>query len=269
MQAKRNREICASSSPQLKPIYKAKNDIVEFMADYDVTPALKLTSQTGYNHDFLASKEDFNRFNSTSRLFFSSADQPNPGGLGTGVRRYTARPGGIMCDPQLGCSDICRRRSQSGTCLADQPGSSAGFQFQGPFNFSVGGNYLHYETMEDYYVFLNLLTLISRYQDAGARITRDQRTGLCLGRPQAQVYPAVSASHCAALNCPYTDPTPLTPDFNGQGHNYFRSINPYVLSSYAGFGEAYYQISRRSEAHRRPALDRRSKTFRRNSKRSS
>ena len=32
--------------------------------------------------------------------------------------------------------------------------------FSGPFNFSIGGNYLHYETDENYYVFINALTLI-------------------------------------------------------------------------------------------------------------
>ena len=31
--------------------------------------------------------------------------------------------------------------------------------FGGPFNFSVGGNYLHYETEENYYVFINTLTM--------------------------------------------------------------------------------------------------------------
>ena len=31
--------------------------------------------------------------------------------------------------------------------------------FSGPLNFSVGGNYLHYETEENYYVFINTLTL--------------------------------------------------------------------------------------------------------------
>jgi outer membrane receptor protein involved in Fe transport len=29
---------------------------------------------------------------------------------------------------------------------------------------------------------------------------------------------------------------------NGNGHNYFRSENPYTLNSYAGFGEAYYSV---------------------------
>ena len=29
---------------------------------------------------------------------------------------------------------------------------------------------------------------------------------------------------------------------NNEGHNYFLSQNPYTLNSYAGFGEAYYNI---------------------------
>ena len=30
---------------------------------------------------------------------------------------------------------------------------------------------------------------------------------------------------------------------NNEGHNYFLSQNPYVLNSYAGFGEAYYNVT--------------------------
>ena len=41
--------------------------------------------------------------------------------------------------------------------------------------------------------------------------------------------------------CAYIDPNPLS-RINGQGHNYFRSENPYRLHSWAGFGEAYYQV---------------------------
>ena len=33
--------------------------------------------------------------------------------------------------------------------------------FSGPLNFSVGGNYLHYETEENYYVFINALTILA------------------------------------------------------------------------------------------------------------
>ncbi len=40
----------------------------------------------------------------------------------------------------------------------------------------------------------------------------------------------------------YIDPNPIG-QLNGLGHNYFRSENPYDLNSYAGFGEAYYQVA--------------------------
>ena len=45
-------------------------------------------------------------------------------------------------------------------------------------------------------------------------------------------------------HCPYVDPQPLNPDenFEGDGHNYFRSKNPYKLESWAAFGEAYWNI---------------------------
>ncbi len=225
----------------IKPLYKAKNDIVELMADYDVAPGLKLTSQTGFNHDFLASTEDFNRFNSNPGLFFSSADQPNPGGFGNGIFGVAFTPGGIMCDPQLGCSDrfVGEDLSQEHAWQLSQEVRLAS-DFKGPFNFSVGANYLHYETLEDYYVFLNVLTLVSRYQDDGFFGPKNAN-GLCSGLPQPQVFTPIGQSR-TLNNCPYTDPTPLTLGFNGQGHNYFRSTNPYVLSSYAGFGEAYYQV---------------------------
>ncbi len=153
----------------IKPLYKAKNDIVEFMVDYDVTPSLKLTSQTGFNQDFLASTEDFNRFNSNPGLFFSSADQANPGGWGNGSFGVPFTPGGLMCDPQLGCSDrfVGEDLSQEHAWQLSQEVRLSS-DFTGPFNFSVGANYLHYETLEDYYVFLNVLTMISRYQDYGS-----------------------------------------------------------------------------------------------------
>ncbi len=227
----------------LKPFYKAKNDIVEFMADYDITSALKLTSETSYNHDFLASSEDFNRFNSTPGLFFTSYDEPNPGagplgGYNAGVP-YT--PGGILCDPQLGCSDklVGQDLSQEHAWQISQELRLTS-NFSGPLNFSFGGNYLHYETKEDYYVFINLLTLLSRYEDlpSGSAYTAN---GLCNGIPQPQALPPPGKT-LPLFNCPYVDGTPLTPGFDGQGHNYFRNTNPYVLSSYAGFGEVYYQL---------------------------
>jgi len=57
----------------LTPKYGAKNDTVELNVSYDVTPSLTFTSNSGYNHDFLASLEDFNRYTSRPGIFFSSA----------------------------------------------------------------------------------------------------------------------------------------------------------------------------------------------------
>ena len=123
----------------LEPTYRANNDTLEFNADYALTPALTFTSQTGYNRDFLWSTEDFNRFGS------------NPGFYRTPV-----------CDPQLGCSDrlIAEDLSEEHAWQLSQEFRLTS-NFSGPLNFSVGGNYLHYETMEYYYVFSNSFTALT------------------------------------------------------------------------------------------------------------
>ncbi len=127
--------------------------------------------------------------------------------------------------------------------------------FKGPFNFSVGGNYMHYETVEDYYVFANTLTEYAAISDMG---------GPCPLQFVTPWVPGVSDNHeCLTHGIftprgyQYSDPTtgPGTPtevayyidpnslgNLNGNGHNYFRSHNPYVLNSYAGFGEVYYNV---------------------------
>jgi outer membrane receptor protein involved in Fe transport len=230
---------------EIKPFYRAKNDTVEFNVDYTITPALTFTSQTGYNHDFLASSEDFNRFNSTPGFFFTSPTEADPGGFGSGQLGAPFTPGGLMCDPQLGCStkfvgeDLSQERAWQ---LSQEFRLTS--NFSGPLNFSAGANYLHYETLEDYYVFLNLLTLESRREDGlgDGRPGDPTANGLCYGIPEAHTYPTFHSQLPISPNCSYTDGTPLTPGFNGNGHNYFRSENPYALNSYAGFGEVNYRL---------------------------
>src|SRR5262249_14828711 len=56
-----------------------------------------------------------------------------------------------------------------------------------------------------------------------------------------EVTPTFHFTNPAGLGCAYVDPNPLS-EINGQGHNYFRSENPYRLFSWAGFGEIYYQV---------------------------
>ena len=51
-----------------------------------------------------------------------------------------------------------------------------------------------------------------------------------------------AAGRWGEVACGYIDPNPIT-NLNNEGHNYFLSQNPYVLNSYAGFGEAYYNVT--------------------------
>ena len=234
----------------INPVYKAKNDTVELNTDYKVTPALTFTSQTGFNHDFLWSTEDYNRFNSapgawTYSPVYGGGILPDPAAGKNGV----PADAGIFCDPQLGCSDrlVAQDLSDEHAWQLSQEIRMVS-NFSGPLNFSVGGNYLHYETEENYYVFINSLTLFT----ATNGLTAVPVPGL------SQWVPGVSDNHQCLLGefkttnpavgsaieggCSYIDPNPIT-SLNNEGHNYFLSQNPYTLNSYAGFGEVYYNVA--------------------------
>ena len=282
----------------IDPIYKAKNDTLELNADYNVTPALTVTSQTGYNNDFLWSTEDYNRFNTRPGVFLTdegvilnddtrvnlhavSPFDPSKGiCLGNGgpcvdkslydlCSPATADPRnnqvnscigyGSFCDPQLGCSDrlVAQDLNDERSWQFSQELRLAS-KFSGPFNFSIGGNYLHYETEENYYVFINSLTL--------ATYTWNHTTTGPRGGPfPTQTLPWVPGvsdnSNCLVggftnpnpnksnqlglegeAPCMYIDPNPIT-SLNNEGHNYFLSQNPYTLNSYAGFGEVYLDVT--------------------------
>src|SRR6185312_3657700 len=161
-----------------------------------VAAALTLSSQTGFNEDFLWSAEDYNRFNTRPGAFryqvpdhsrpydfgtnwnVTDLIRPDPSGLGVcngldgsscgGAGAYCQPdstnadfciPYGVFCDPQLGCSNrlVAEDLSEEHSWQLNQEFRLAS-HFSGPFNFSVGGNYLHYETEENYYVFINSLT---------------------------------------------------------------------------------------------------------------
>lgn len=254
----------------IDPIYKAKNDVAELNADYKLTPELTFTSQTGFSHDFLYSAEDYNRFGSVPGAINANdaqkGVQPDPSGYQLCVTDNGAScaPGvpsgaacdpaaltsgcetaGYFCDPQLGCSDrlVVEDLSEERSWQLSQEFRVAS-NFSGPFNFSAGGNYLHYETEENYYVFSNSFTLI----------TEGCSDIACHGSFSPWV-PGVSdnsqflpygfqyndPTKPAAISGGYIDPNPLS-SLNNNGHNYFLSQNPYVLNSYALFGEANYNI---------------------------
>ena len=251
---------------QIDPRYRAKNDTVEFNVDVNVTPTLTFTSQTGYNNDFLYSTEDYNRFNTAPGVFQDT-------GSGTGQQDtltvpYTdcgVGPGPhasdgtwYFDDPQLGCSNrlVLQDVSQERAWQLSQEFRLAS-NFKGPFNFSVGANYMHYETVEDYFVFGNVLTMFAGTSATGA-IDDPWQGGVsdnhqCLegdyqginvrsgGGYGYQYNDPTKGAGQPTSTCYYIDPNPLA-SVNSQGHNYFLSRNPYVLNSYAGFGEAYYNV---------------------------
>jgi outer membrane receptor protein involved in Fe transport len=222
---------------QLDPIYKAKNDIVELNVDYDVTPQLAFTSQTGFNHDFLWGTQDYNRFNTSPGIFDSSgATRPNQ-----------ISSDGVFCDPQLGCSDklVAQDLSTEHAWQLSQEFRLAS-KFSGPLNFSVGGNYLHYETEENYYVFINALSLyasvgpVENKRNSTPWIPGVSDNTECLKHDNGFAFPII-ANGSGISTCAYIDPNPLS-SLDDAGHNYFLSQNPYVLNSYATFGEVYYNI---------------------------
>ncbi len=246
---------------QFTPAYKAKNDTLEFNADYQITPALTFTSQTGFNHDFLWSTEDYNRFNTADSIFIQPPKIPSlvtldgnyrcgngslssekskcavSGGPGTG-------PTGVFCDPQLGCSskllamDLVKQHSWQ----LNQEFRLAS-HFEGPFNFSVGANYMHYETAENYYVFINELTMFSVWTSQNDTFVYVPGVTDNSNNPTAAPgrYRSPDSITGYFYGNDYIDPNPIT-SLNDQGHNYFLSQNPYVLNSYAVFGETYYDI---------------------------
>ncbi|HEY5236888.1 MAG TPA: TonB-dependent receptor [Rhizomicrobium sp.] len=163
---------------------------------------------------------------------------------------YSCVPDGVFCDPQLGCSDrlVAEDLSDERSWQLSQEFRLAS-NFNGPFNFSVGGNYLHYETEENYYVFINTLTMVSAGDTYGGGPGNGNESpwipgvsdnancivgGLTDSDPFTQHNPQ-------NIGCIYIDPNPLA-KLNNEGHNYFLSQNPYLLNSYAAFGEAYYNV---------------------------
>jgi iron complex outermembrane receptor protein len=222
----------------IEPTYKAKNDTLEFNASWTAAPWLTLHSQTGYNNDFLWSSEDFNRFDTSPGIFNVNS------GMQSFQRVFNAN--GEFCDPQLGCSNRLVLQDlvvEHAWQLSQE--FRAESDFKGPFNFSVGGNYLHYETGENYYVFSNTFTLISLdncgYVTYVPGVTTHEQ---CItGRNYYKTLNALFGGGSQPTGDPqYIDPNPIT-RLNTEGHNYFVSQNPYVLNSYAMFGEAYYNLT--------------------------
>jgi len=241
------REIASIRDPR----YRAKADVIELNVDFDLTDELTLSSQTAYNKDQTYSFQDYNRFNTlpvftdTSGLLtlpsaFPSA-QPSP-------FRDMAR-GGIFCDPQIGCSD-----SIAGFDIASASGQQFSHEirvqsdFDRPVNFSAGLNYTRFKTLVDYYVMFNLITAMAQSAPFNQPVDFFDPTLfnplMCPSSSFFYLFPPYNpvATDDPLSACPYVDPNPVE-SMDGEGHNYFRSKNPYKLTSAAAFGELYWEIN--------------------------
>ncbi|HYG26043.1 MAG TPA: TonB-dependent receptor [Caulobacteraceae bacterium] len=238
---------------QIEPTYRAKADLFELSVDIDLTESLTLTSQTVYSKDEYYASQDYNRYTTipifndssiacddelvrtelfpgffTERVFTDC----RPDALGTYADGfYNVTPGGVFTDPQLGpsASLVAQDLSKSTSDQFNQE-LRLSSNFDGPVNFSLGSNFTRFETLNDYYVFLNAATLITHFFPFNTH----EPSGRCgAGR---------AGDTQESYNCVYVDPNPLD-SIDGEGHNYFRSANPYELTSSAIFGELYWQAT--------------------------
>jgi iron complex outermembrane receptor protein len=224
-------------SSLIDPKYRAKNDTVEFNADYLVTPDLTFTSQTGYGSDSLYSTEDLNRYNTQGGIFL------DPGG-NTWVGQD-----GQFCDPQLGCSDrLVAQDISEETAKQFYQEVRLASSFRGDFNFLAGANYLSYHTLENYQIMSNVVTLLAESLNGGAPADAAHipfnaaQANACNPQPAITDPVVLGQTTTLGLGCSYVDPNSLD-SLNEQGHNYFLSQNPYRISSWAGFGEVYYNLT--------------------------
>jgi iron complex outermembrane receptor protein len=232
-------------STKYDPVFRAENDIFQLNLEWDLTPGLTLYSQTLYMEDSYYGSQDFLRTQPQSGVF-----RPVGGGTvlpwfdmnrnpyGFGFPGEDSAHGGIFCDPQLGCLDhaaaVDISQSESEQFSQEFRLSSS---FDGPFNYSVGANYLKFKTREDYYIFSNLITIIAmREIGAGAAYN--------YGNDQGDEFEDCTAPGTAPQHlegCMYIDPNPID-QVNGDGHNYIRNVSINETESWALFGEGYWNI---------------------------
>ena len=221
MQSTNLREIAS----KFDPIYRARSNIVQLNLDYDVTPALRLSSQTVVDWDGSYSSEDYDRFDSLPGVF-------NP----ASASNQTSPTGAVYCDPQLGCSStIVGEDEDSAKSRQFTQEMHLTSSFKGPLNFSLGVDYTSFHALENYYIFFNTMSALAQVGPVFGNNSGRGQYDVCYRELEQFI-----VTPTGNIGCIYIDPNPLG-KINGQGHNYYRNINSYKLQSEAVFGEVYYQ----------------------------
>lgn len=206
------------------PIYQAESTLYTLKGEYDLNDSLTLSYIGSYMEDKVLSREDYNKiaptiaFNETAGAF---AAVPALYGL--------LFPGGVVADPQLGTSNVFRTFDQSGG-ESEQITHELRLQssYDGRFNFNLGAIYVDFEAIDPangddgYYVFSNSLTALAQINNAAG--------GAFFGGE----VPIDTAGNGEAL---------FEGALGGDGGNYFRSLSPYRLESFAVFGEGYFDVT--------------------------
>ncbi len=202
----------------IEPQYRAAADLYDLTLGFQWTNALRLTSYTVYTQDEVYSTQDFTRYAASPGLF------SDIGGPAMHPMYVDFAPGGVFCDPQLGCSSafLAQDISQSNSNQFNQQFELVS-DFDGMWNFSLGVNYTRFETTADYFFFSNVLTALAQSAPFKGPNHRCTTLGLsCISIQQD------SLSEVAA---------------NPYGHNFFLSRNPYELNSGGVFGESYWKLT--------------------------
>lgn len=231
-QSRNLREISTSYDPK----FRATNDVFQLNLQFEPSDGLQLVSQTAFARDRYYSTQDYNRFVSNPIFNDSTATLVDNRNRPLNTTTYPGpTPGGVFCDPQLGCSDrmvsadLSRSRNEQWSQELRLQSS-----FSGPLNFNFGVNYLDFKSQDDYYVFNNFFTLISQWFYSKVPPAGNPASG------QNALLPCELGSD--TRECVYVDPNPIG-SLNNQGHNYFLSQNGVKIRSWAAFGELYWNLT--------------------------
>jgi len=206
------------------PTYFADQTLYTLKSEFDVTDALKLSYIGSFSETSLQSLEDYNKIAPT--ISFNAAAGPF---AAVPALYGLLFPGGVVNDPQLGASNRFRTFDIAGGS-SEQTTHELRLQsaYDGPFNFNLGAIKVDFESIDPsiptagYAVLSNSLTALAQINNAaggaffGGAVPIDNGVG---------GVPVFGGS------------------ITGTGGNYFRSLSPYTLDSYAVFGEGYYDLN--------------------------
>lgn len=218
----------------IDPTYESEQTLLTWQFEYDWTDNLTVTYLGSFMEDELISQEDYNEYGAD--LQFNTSASPfvyllgPAAGAGFTALYPSLFPGGVVSDPQFGPSNTTLQADISGR-KSEQTSHELRLQsdFDGPFNFNLGAIKMDYEVnkgpalQESYYVFFNTSTAFNQLQNAAS---------VAGGGPI--LFPMEDPANYGA--------TPID-NLDGVSRQYFRSITPYTLDSFAVFGEGYIDLS--------------------------